>query len=77
MLNAYENESINRQMWAAAGVRLTAAVLVGAVVTVRLFVTLVTSWDTGVIAQAFKLLGSTSVAGTLGGCSNGKLISLS
>lgn len=50
-----------------AGVGLTAAVLIGAVRAVRLFITLVTSWDAGAITQAFKLLRSTPVARTLGG----------
>ena len=53
----------------AAGVRLTAAVLIGAVRAVGLFITLVTGWDAGAIAHALKLLGGTPVAGTLGGCS--------
>lgn len=50
------------------GVGLTAAVLVGAVGAVGLFVTLITCRDAGAIAQAFKLLGSTPVTGALGGC---------
>lgn len=69
----YENESINRQMWTGTGVRLTAAILIGAVLTVWLFITLVTSWDTFVITQAFKLLRSTPVIGALGGCSDDKM----
>ena len=55
------------------GVRLTAAVLIGAVRAVWLFITLVTGGDAGAIAQAFKLLRSTPVTGTLGGCSHDKM----
>lgn len=50
------------------GGRLTAAVLIGAVRAVRLFITLITCRDAGAIAQAFKLLRSTPVTGALGGC---------
>lgn len=50
------------------GVRLTAAVLIGAVRAVRLFITLITCRDAGAITQAFKLLRSTPVTGALGGC---------
>lgn len=50
------------------GAGLTAAVLVGAVGAVRLFVTLITCRDAGAIAQAFKLLRSTPVTWALGGC---------
>lgn len=57
----------------AAGVRLTAAVLIRAVRAVWLVITLVTSWDAGAIAQAFKLLGGTPVARTLSGCSYDKM----
>lgn len=48
--------------------RLTAAVLIRAVGAVRLFVALVTCRDAGAITQAFKLLRSTPVTRTLGGC---------
>lgn len=50
--------------------RLTAVVLIGAVRAVWLIITLVTSWDAGAIAQAFKLLRSTPVTRTLGGYSD-------
>ena len=50
--------------------RLTAAKLVRAVRAVRLFVTLVTSWDTGAIGQTLKLLRCTSVIRTLSCCND-------
>lgn len=60
----------------AAGVRLTAAVLVRAVGAVGLLVTLVTGRDAGSIAQALKLLRCTSVVRTLGGCGHLPKISI-
>lgn len=53
--------------------RLTAAILIGAVRAVWLFITLVTGWDAGAIAQAFELLRSTPVTRTLGGYSYDKM----
>lgn len=50
------------------GEGLTAAVLIGAVGAVGLFVTLITGRDAGAIAQTFKLLRSTPVVRALGGC---------
>lgn len=52
--------------------RLTAAVLIRAVGAVGLFVALVTGRDAGSVAQAFELLGSTSVTGPPGGCTHGR-----
>lgn len=57
----------------AVHVTLTAAVLVGAVRAIWLFVTLVTGRDAGAITQAFKLLRSTPVIRTLGGCDGNKM----
>lgn len=55
----------------AVGLRLTAAIFIRAVGAVGLFIALITGWDAGTIAQALKLLRSTSVTGTFGGCSDG------
>lgn len=55
----------------AAGVRLTAEFLVGAIGTVRLLVTLVAGWDALVITDAFKVLRRTRVSRSSGSCSDG------
>lgn len=56
----------------AAGVRLTAAILIRAVGTVRLFIALVTGWDAGAISLTLELLRATFVIRTLGCCNNKK-----
>lgn len=54
----------------AAGVGLTAAVLVRAISTVRLFVALVTSWDALAITDAFKVLRCALLFRAFGSCSD-------
>lgn len=67
-----EKDCRSGELSTSVGVRLTAAVLIRAVKAVCLFITLVTGWDADAIGQAFKLLRSTSVTRTLGGCSYDK-----
>lgn len=73
-----ESHRSMEKLWTqrAAGVRLTAAVLVRAVGAVGLLVTLVTGRDAGAIAQALKLLRRTPVARTLGGCGHSPQLSI-